>query len=64
MLLLVIFVLSIITTDVLGYGGGNLIFIISVANPMNMYDIFLGFNGIWKGDGVMIIKDLRAMYHQ
>jgi len=49
---------------VLGYGGEILIFIISVANPMNMYDIFLGFNGIWKGDGVMMIKDLRAMYHQ
>lgn len=64
MLLLVIFVLSIITTDLLGYGGEILIFIISVANPMNMYDIFLGFNGIWKGNGVMIIKDLRAMYHQ
>ena len=41
-----------------------LTFIISIAGPMNMGDVFLGFDGIWKGDEAMMIEDLRAMYLQ
>lgn len=41
-----------------------LTFIISVVGPGNMGDIFLGFDGIWKGDEAMMIEDLRAIYYQ
>nr|QBK92155.1 MAG: haloalkane dehalogenase [Pithovirus LCPAC304] len=39
-----------------------LTFIIFVMGPGKMGDIFLGFDGIWKGDEAMMRKDLRRIY--
>ena len=39
-----------------------LTFVIFVVGPEKMGDIFLGFDGIWKGDEAMMRKDLRRIY--
>jgi len=39
-----------------------LTFIISILGPEEIADVFLGFDGIWKGDEAKMIKDLRDIY--
>lgn len=52
-----------LTTDQPNWAAEAILtFIIATVGKEAVADIFLGFDGIWKGDELMMIKDLRKIY--